>query len=147
MKKLLILSSFILTVFVLNFVSLDLLSEIKERGTVNKVEAYSLEKPKEVDSIECTPFYIYDGLKDAKVQVVGKTYFVTMPKSELIKMLNSLNAKLIRVENSNKLIFDYYSSRLNTVKPILINNQKVNMQIHVDGNTVKIGAPSLCGFI
>ncbi len=131
----------------LNVISLDLITEVKQHGNINNVEAYSLSKPQNIESTYCAPFYIFDGLEKVDVNIVGKTVMATLSKTELNKLLFTLNAKTIKVENAKKLIIDMYSPRLNTVNPISVNNQKVNMQVCVKGEKVQIGIPSLCGFV
>lgn len=147
MKKFIFVALFVVCTVLLNIISLDLVTEVKKHGSVNGVEAYSTEKPDNVESTYCSPFYIFDGLEKTDVKIVGKTIVATIPKSELHKLLFSLGAKTIKTENSAKFIVDMYSPRLNTVNPISVNNQFVNMQVCVSGNTVQIGIPSLCGFI
>jgi len=147
MKKFLCLALFLFCIIALNIVSLDIISVTREHGRLNKVEAYSKQKPEDIESELCTPFYIFDGLAKTDVKIVGKTCYATMSKNELVKMLYKLDAKMVSINNSSKKIVNFYSPRLNTVEAIKSKSKLINMQICVEGEKVQIGIPSLCGFI
>ncbi len=147
MKKFLVLACFVFCVALLNFISLNVLTEAKKYGEVENVLAYSCEEPKDTESIYCSPFYIFNGLEVADVKVVGETINLKITKSDLRKLVYTLDANLVKVENTDKTIYNLYSNRLNTVSPITTGGRLVNMQIVVEGEHAQIGVPSLCGFI
>lgn len=147
MKKFICLALFIVFIATLNFISLDIISEVRMHGNLNKVESYSRQEPKDVESIYCAPFYIFDGLKTTDVKIDGTTCVATMSKTELLKLVFKMDAKLVKINNATKQIFNLYSPRLNKIEPITSGSKTINMQICVEGENIKVGVPSLCGFI
>lgn len=131
----------------LNIVSLNALTVAKKYGEVESVLAYSLSEPENTESEYCSPFYIFNGLEATDVKIVGETLNLKINKNDLAKLVYTLNANLVRVENADKTIYNLYSNRLNTVTPIKTGGKLVNMQVVVEGDRVQIGVPSLCGFI
>ena len=147
MKKFFCVALFLFCITALNVLSLNVITLSREHGKLNKVEAYSLEKPENVESTLCTPFYVFDGLEKTDVKIIGETCYVNLSQAELLKLLYKLDAKLVSVNNAEKRIVNFYSPRLNKVTPIKVKGKLINMQICLDGENAQIGVPSLCGFI
>lgn len=147
MKKFLVLACFVFCVGLVNFASLNILTQAKKYGEVEQVLAYSCEEPKNTQSLYCSPFYVFNGLESTDVKIVGETLNLKIAKSDLAKLVYCLNANLVKVEKTDKTIYNLYSNRLNTVSPITTGGELVNMQIVVEGDRAQIGVPSLCGFI
>ena len=115
----------------------------------SKYYVYSYDDYQVLDREKCSDFYIYNLEEDVSQNFVKKFAEEIVIKSFSDKTLKEIQSfasfKLIFEQHSDNYTMLYgYSKKINEY--VKIENLKVNIQIYISKDTIKIGSPLIFGY-